>query len=85
MGLAEGLEFQHIDLKKKYMKIISRTSFYETAMRASKDSVKSKLFTLRSYKDQRVGVFQSTIRCTFPKNYSYTVIFLYKHPDQPVA
>lgn len=85
MGLAEGLEFQHIDLKKKYMKIISRTSFYETAMRASKDSVKSKLFTLRSYKDQRVGVFQSTIRCTFPKHYSYTVIFLYKHPDQPVA
>lgn len=49
------------------MKIISRTSFYETAMRSSKDSVKSKLFTLRSYKDQRVGVFQSTIRCTFPK------------------
>lgn len=67
MGLAEGLEFQHMDLKKKCMKIISRTSFYETVMRASKDIVKSKLFTLRSYKDQRVGVFQSTIRLYFPQ------------------
>lgn len=58
MGLAEGLEFQHIDLKKKCMKIISRTSFYETAMRASKDIVKSKLSTLRLIRTKELEYFK---------------------------